>query len=372
MVMIWLALGSALSAMLLVFLGSRVGGIGTVLASGGTALLASGFGLGAVSYRFQEKQWHTKLVGGFATALNGGLLVIILACVVRVLLDLIPGFSRLPLVGILDRVFGPAWEVGTALLGQAGTPPRVGPVPTAPIFVGILMVLGRIFVNWGTVQVAPSDEDRALSVPTSGRHQRGRAPEAAKRATAAGRRVAVASYSEAKALLAGTQMDLTFLAMDVVGSTRIKQGEDPYVIEQAFADYRKLVERVLRRHGAYKQTWTPDGQMAAFRTPQSAVDSGRDIVLALPDFNRNVSKMRLDFRLRVGANSGVVSCDDEIPMEEMSDFTIDVAGHMQKHADEDSIWISEEVYQQLVDKTGFEPNDQEVDGRRVYVWKRPT
>src|SRR5690606_36033738 len=102
-----------------------------------------------------------------------------------------------------------------------------------------------------------------------------------RRARTVTRKVAVESYSEARALLAATEEELTFLALDVVGSTGIKQGEDPYIIEQAFADYRKLVERMLRRHGAYKQTWTPDGQMAAFRSAQAAVDCGRDILQAL-------------------------------------------------------------------------------------------
>ena len=111
--------------------------------------------------------------------------------------------------------------------------------------------------------------------------------------------------------------------------------------------------------------------MAAFRSTQSAIDCGRDILLALPDFNENVSKVRQGFRLRAGANKGVVSADDEIPMEQMSDFTIDVAGHMQKYADRDSIWVAEEVYQDLADWSGFASNGREVDQRTVYVWKRP-
>ena len=52
------------------------------------------------------------------------------------------------------------------------------------------------------------------------------------RAKSATRRVAVASYVEAKALLAGTQMDLSFLALDIIASTKIKQGEDAYVEEE--------------------------------------------------------------------------------------------------------------------------------------------
>ena len=52
-------------------------------------------------------------------------------------------------------------------------------------------------------------------------------------------------------------------------------------------------------------------------------------------------------------------------------FEIDVAGHMQKYADEDGFWITEATYEQLADRSGFEANGQEVDGRTVYAWNRP-
>ena len=379
-VAVWLSFGLALGVLLLVFFGNPLGlsspqGAGRtdrLILLGGGGLLAFGVLLGAFSVTWAGTRFHERLVGFFSRGLNSLLLVVIVICATRVLLAIIPGFAELALADFLDRVFGPAWSAGSDLAARIGTPPRLGSVPTAPIVMGALFILGRTAVSWGAREIAPQGgEDRGLELPSGGSRGRAPDPERERRAQMASRRVAVASYTEAKAILATTQMELSFLALDIAGSTRIKQGEDPYVIEQSFADYRKLVERMLRRHGAYKQTWTPDGQMAAFRSPQSAIDAGRDILLALPDFNRNVSKMQGDFRLRVGANMGVVSVDDDIPMEEMSDFEIDVAGHMQKHADEDSFWIAEVVYQHLADKSGFVANGQEVDGRKVYVWKRP-
>jgi len=379
---VWMAFGIALSALLPVFLGNVLaapgaahgaGHLGPIAATWAASLLAFGVAAGAASHKLRDTKLHRKLVTWLTKGLNLALLLVIVVCAARVVFDLVPGFGDLAIVGFLDRAFAPAWNASRDLLGHMGVSRSVQGVLTAPILLGGLLIFARQAVNWGAARLLPSVEDRGVDVPRrSGRPGKHRDEEAERRAHSASRKVAVASYAEAKALLSTTQMELTFLAMDVVGSTRIKQGEDPYIIEQAFADYRKQVERMLRRHGAYKQTWTPDGQMAAFRSAQSAVDCGRDVLLALPDFNRNVSKMRSPFKLRVGANSGVVSCDDDIPMEEMSDFTIDVAGHMQKHADEDAMWIAREVYEQLADKTGFATNGEEVDGRKVYVWKRPT
>ena len=44
---------------------------------------------------------------------------------------------------------------------------------------------------------------------------------------------------------------------------------------------------------------------------------------------------------------------------------------MQKYAAADAIWLSEDLYNALDDRTGFGPADAEVDGLRVYAWKAP-
>ena len=59
-----------------------------------------------------------------------------------------------------------------------------------------------------------------------------------------------------------------------------------------------------------------------------------------------------------------------LPMEEMSDRTIDIAGHMQKYADPDSIYISKQSVDTLEGDYGFTPIDKNIDGREVYVWKK--
>jgi class 3 adenylate cyclase len=243
-------------------------------------------------------------------------------------------------------------------------------VPTPPLALFLLLFLARNAVSWRIDKLRRGAYREDSALPTETRISQEGTEEARERAKAIERRLAVASYTEAKTLLQASQQELTFVSLDIVGSTVLKQGEDPYVVEQCFADYRKLVERALRRHGACKQVWTPDGQMAAFRNPQAGVECAKEVLLQLPEFNRERSRLKRPFRIRAGANIGSLSTDERTPMEQISDFSIDIAGHMQKYADPDTLWISEELYGRLEDPDGFGATGKEVDGSRVFAWKK--
>ena len=51
-------------------------------------------------------------------------------------------------------------------------------------------------------------------------------------------------YAASKRLLHEVTKDLSFLSIDVVGSTKMKLGEDKLVIEHAFAEWRTFIERM--------------------------------------------------------------------------------------------------------------------------------
>lgn len=71
------------------------------------------------------------------------------------------------------------------------------------------------------------------------------------------------------------------------------------------------------------------------------------------------------------AESIVASCvPDEEPMEEVTDETIDVAGHMQKYAAQGALWLPTNLLAHLPDSTDFQTlEDQKVDGRPVSEWQ---
>jgi serine/threonine protein kinase/class 3 adenylate cyclase len=177
-------------------------------------------------------------------------------------------------------------------------------------------------------------------------------------------------YSEAQRVLQQGRRHLAFLSVDIVGSTKMKLGEDKLVIEHAFAEYKKFVERILKGNNVWKVAWTPDGIMCAFQNAEDASKAGQTILSELEWFNDGVHRLRTPFQVRCGINSGEVIFPDDKQMEEISDEVVDVAGHMQKYAAPASLWIGKEVLSELESAAGFEQiTTQVVDGRVPYEWK---
>ena len=177
-------------------------------------------------------------------------------------------------------------------------------------------------------------------------------------------------YTQTKRSLESQKQHLAFLAIDVVNSTGMKVGEDPVIAERDFRQYKLMVEGVIRERGALKAAWTPDGVMICFPDAASAVKAAQSVINKLGPFNRDVKTMKSDFKIRAGINAGPVMFDVTVPMEEMSSREIDIAGHMQKYAGENSIYIDKEAIESAKGEYGFVPANREIDGRQVYEWKQ--
>lgn len=177
-------------------------------------------------------------------------------------------------------------------------------------------------------------------------------------------------YSQAKKQLDAMGRDLSFLAVDVVDSTGMKIGEEAAIVEHDFREYKRFVERIFATHGCLRSAWTPDGVMSCFTSVDASVRAAREIIDGLERFNREVKSIRRDFSVRCGVNSGFVYYDGSVPLEEISDRVIDIAGHMQKHAKPNSVCVAKPAIEPLNDRGGFEPSGRVVDGYEVYEWAR--
>jgi class 3 adenylate cyclase len=175
-------------------------------------------------------------------------------------------------------------------------------------------------------------------------------------------------FAETKRKLSGMGRELAFLSIDIVDSTKMKIGEDQETIEYDFKQYKTFVDEILKANGVIKVAWTPDGIMACFSNIDTAVKTGKDVIRGLKHFNDDVKLMKSDFRVRCGVNSGFVYMDDEVPLEEVSDRVIDIAGHMQKHAEPMTVSIAKIVVEPLTDRAGFLETPKIVDGYQVYAW----
>jgi hypothetical protein len=182
------------------------------------------------------------------------------------------------------------------------------------------------------------------------------------------RAVLLEIMAEAQKKLETMQRDLAFLSIDVVGSTDMKIGEDQTQIEIDFRSYKKFIEESIAANGALTTAWTPDGVMICFPTADAAVASAQRVITGLQNFNKNVKTIRANFRVRCGVNAGPVYYDRSIPMEQMSDRVIDVAGHMQKYALPNTVALPKPAVAKLTKKEGFKPVGKEVDGYEMYQW----
>ena len=176
-------------------------------------------------------------------------------------------------------------------------------------------------------------------------------------------------YARTKKALEAQKQSLAFLSIDVVGSIRMKEHEDAAIASRDFSRYMAMVDEVIGRHNYLTASWTPDGVMACFRETAQAFAAGQEVLRSLKHFNENIKAMNADFKIRLGIYSGQVLYDERIPMEEMSDRVIDIAGHLQKYAQENSIYINKGSVAGDVAKSGFVPADTEIDGCEVLVWK---
>ena len=171
-----------------------------------------------------------------------------------------------------------------------------------------------------------------------------------------------------KAIKTAARKPCTFLSIDVVGSTTMKKGERASAIAASFQAYEDMVRHIMSEYSVWKDTWTPDGVMACFLDRDLAVAAGQSILKALEYFNDHENHLRTRIQVRAGVNEGEVSIFEDTQLEKVADHAIDVAGHMQKHASEDGLQISDVVYNQLKDQSGFRSTGRNVDGFPTYEW----
>jgi class 3 adenylate cyclase len=170
------------------------------------------------------------------------------------------------------------------------------------------------------------------------------------------------------ALKAAKRKRCAFLSIDVVGSTAMKVGERETDVAATFQAYAEMLKRIFDQCGAWKVAWTPDGVMVCFLQLDLAVTAGQLVLRSLKHFNETENRLRTPFRVRCGLNTGEVPIFEDSKLESVADRVIDVAGHMQKQAPANTLWLSAEVCNLLANKSGFRATGQSVDGCEVWGW----
>jgi class 3 adenylate cyclase len=176
-------------------------------------------------------------------------------------------------------------------------------------------------------------------------------------------------YAETKKLLFQQKRHLAFVAADVSNAARLKVGEDKLVIEHAFAEYRKFVERVLSANNVWKLTWQGETVLCAFFTIDNAVRAAQQVVSEMAWFNDGIHQLRYKFEVRCGVSVGDVVFPEDKRLDDLSDEALDLAIAMRNKAPANSVWVAAEALAEVGDVSAFARVDEPVSGQAVRAWR---
>jgi len=138
------------------------------------------------------------------------------------------------------------------------------------------------------------------------------------------------------------EQQITFLSVDIVGSTRMKQIADPLSVEFTFTEYHKFVEAIARRYGGRVHSTAGDGITLAFDSPSQAFGAARNVQTGIIELNTFRNKIGVPIVLRCGVHTGKVVAPDatDVTTINFADV-IDIAAHLQKVCPPGGIAVSE-------------------------------
>jgi len=145
----------------------------------------------------------------------------------------------------------------------------------------------------------------------------------------------------------------SFLDIDVVDSYGLKVNANrPEHIILSFERFRVFAEEVVNEFDGQVLNSNGDELMCFFDSPLQAVRCASAVIARLQTFNAEENLLGRPFRLRQGVHTGNTLVDRQRGVAYSP--VLDVAGHLQKHADHDGLLISKDTFQVLPEGLPFE------------------
>ena len=164
----------------------------------------------------------------------------------------------------------------------------------------------------------------------------------------------------------------SFLDIDVVDSHGIKvAAESPEHIVIAFERFRSFARGVVEEFHGEVLNSNGDELMCFFEEPLHSIRAARALVDRLDAFNESENVIARPFRVRQGIHTGECLMDREHGVAYSP--VVDVSGHLQKHAPENGVLVSDATLRSLpeIERPGFEAADPlEADGIATFRWSR--
>ena len=109
------------------------------------------------------------------------------------------------------------------------------------------------------------------------------------------------------ALRQGEEYIITFLRLDIVGSSQLVRKYSPDIIDRTYSELRKIVQDAIDRRNGRIWNWEGDGGLVAFcfsKKNMQATLSAVNILHELFIFNQTVCELEKPLRLRIAIHSG--------------------------------------------------------------------
>jgi class 3 adenylate cyclase len=143
-------------------------------------------------------------------------------------------------------------------------------------------------------------------------------------------------------LKSGEQL-VTFLSVDIVGSTKMKNLADSLSVEYTFNEYHQFVERIVKKHAGRIHSTAGDGVTCAFENAPNAFAAARNISAELLELNTFRNTIGVPIVLRQGIHTGMVITPESGDIRTVNfAHVIDVSAHLQKEAPPGAVVVSDE------------------------------
>lgn len=161
----------------------------------------------------------------------------------------------------------------------------------------------------------------------------------------------------------GEVQRVAVLSVDVAGSTRMKEGQDPLVVEWCFGEYQRLVAEVTLQFGGRVESTAGDGAILSFGQAEDAIAAAAEMLRTIAQFNETRNRLPSPFAVRIGAHIG--ESRGALEQVQYTDL-IDHAAHIEANTPTGCVGLSEAMRAALPHLEG-EPLGSSVDNRSVTI-----
>ncbi|MEZ5163378.1 MAG: adenylate/guanylate cyclase domain-containing protein [Fimbriimonadaceae bacterium] len=186
---------------------------------------------------------------------------------------------------------------------------------------------------------------------------------------AADRQILLEQLVDIQTKLKSDERFVTYLSVDVVGSTRMKTKADPLNLEFTFNEYHRYIESIVKRNGGEIHSTAGDGVIGVFEDPRKAFQAGKAIQGGLFEFNAFRNKLDDEIELRAGVHTGNVLAPGQEAKNVNFAHVIDVAAHIQHESPVGGLGVSSTTATYLGGLGAVSEERITVEDFEVAIWR---